>query len=117
MKLYASHGFNEFFVALGYKGEVIKRYFLDYHALNGSMSVNTASGAVMPFVKGSEDWTVNLVETGHDTQTGGRLRRLRPWLSGEHVHAHVRGRRVERRSRPGCWSSTGPTGGSPPSRR
>ena len=82
MKLYDRHGFNEFFVALGYKGEVIKRYILEYHALNGSMSVNTASGAVMPFVKGSEDWTVNLVETGHDTQTGGRLRRLRPWLSG-----------------------------------
>ncbi len=80
MKHYDHHGFREFYVALGYKGEVIKRYFLEYHALNGSMSVEVASGKVVPFRKECENWVVHLVETGHDTNTGGRVKRLEPWL-------------------------------------
>jgi glucose-1-phosphate cytidylyltransferase len=80
LKHYDRHGFNEFFVALGYKGEVIKRYFLDYHTLSGSMTVEVASGKVKPFEKHTEQWKINLIETGQDTYTGGRLRRLRPFL-------------------------------------
>ena len=82
MKHYDRHGFNEFFVALGYKGEVIKRWFLDYHALSGSMTVEIASGKLTSFEKDCEQWTVNLMETGQDTYTGGRLQRLRPFLEG-----------------------------------
>ena len=80
MKHYDRHGFNEFFLALGYKGDVIKRYFLEYHALSGSLSVRVASGSLTSFQKDCEDWQVNLMETGAGTYTGGRLKRLEPWL-------------------------------------
>ena len=80
MKLYAHYGFEEFFIALGYKSEVIKRYFLDYYSLNGSMTVNLRSGEVRTHEKESEDWTVHLIDTGLHTLTGGRVKRLEPWL-------------------------------------
>ena len=80
MKLYAHHGFREFFIALGYKGEVIKRYFLDYYSLNGSITIDLASGSVEMQERECEDWTVHLKNTGQQTHTGGRVRRLRPWL-------------------------------------
>lgn len=80
LKHYAHHGFNEFFVALGYKGEEIKRYFLDYASLNGSMSIHLNSGKVETYNKQCEDWTLHLMDTGQDTLTGGRVKRLEPWL-------------------------------------
>jgi glucose-1-phosphate cytidylyltransferase len=84
MKIYAAFGFNEFFVALGYKGEIIKRYFLDYYHLSGSMTVNLASGKVKTLENDCcEDWTVHLVDTGAETMTGGRVRRLAPYLKNE----------------------------------
>ena len=83
MRLYAHQGFNEFCVALGYKGEMIKRYFLDYHRLSGNLTVNTGTGDVMRRHKADEDWLLHLVDTGADTLTGGRVRRLEPWLRGE----------------------------------
>lgn len=82
MKHYAHHGFKEFFVALGYKGEAIKRYFLDYYSLNGSMTIDLASGVVQTGERECEDWVVHLKNTGQSTLTGGRVRRLRPWLEG-----------------------------------
>ena len=80
MKHYASHGFREFFVALGYKGEVIKRYFLDYHHLVKSMTVELATGHTSFHESDVEDWIVHLIDTGEETQTGGRVKRLQPWL-------------------------------------
>ena len=80
MKHYAHHGFKEFFVALGYKGEFIKRYFLDYYSLNGSLTIDLASGAVETDDRECEDWIVHLKNTGLKANTGGRVRRLRPWL-------------------------------------
>lgn len=80
MKKYAHHGFSDFFLALGYKGEIIKRYFLDHYSLGGSLSVNLASGLVEDLEKDTEDWTVHLMDTGQRTQTGGRIKRLEPWL-------------------------------------
>ena len=80
MKKYAHHGFNDFFLALGYKGEIIKRYFLDHYSLGGSLRVNLASGLVEDLEKDTEDWTVHLMDTGQQTQTGGRIKRLEPWL-------------------------------------
>jgi glucose-1-phosphate cytidylyltransferase len=83
LKHYARHGFSEFVVALGYKGEAIKRYFLDYRALRGDLAVRLKTGEVeLHAPPDDEDWTVHLVDTGHDTHTGGRVRRLRPLLEG-----------------------------------
>jgi glucose-1-phosphate cytidylyltransferase len=83
MKHYAHYGFNEFLVALGYKGEYIKRYFMDYYTLNGSMTLDLATGAVQPQIKECEDWKIHLLDTGVQTNTGGRLKRLEPYLGDE----------------------------------
>jgi glucose-1-phosphate cytidylyltransferase len=83
MKHYAHHGFKEFVVALGYKGDVIKRYFLDYAKLQSNLTVNLASGDVMRRGSPAEDWTVHLIDTGITTNTGGRLKRLGPVLGRE----------------------------------
>lgn len=82
MKHYSFHGFDDFVVALGYKGDYIKRYFAEFASLHGSISVDFRSGSVsrrdVP-----PDWRVELVETGVDTLTGGRIKRLAPWLGNE----------------------------------
>ncbi len=83
MKQYAHHGFKEFFVALGYKGEVIKRYFMDYYSMNGNMTVDLANGNVRVHSTECNDWVVHLLDTGIPTQTGGRIKRLEPWLKAE----------------------------------
>jgi glucose-1-phosphate cytidylyltransferase len=80
MKHYAHFGLREFYVALGYKGDVIKRFFVDYSALAGSLTVKTASGQVAPHGEGPDDWSVHLIETGAGTNTGGRVKRLQPHL-------------------------------------
>ena len=80
MKHYAHYGFDEFFVALGYKGEVIKRYFLDYYALGASMTVQLSSGTVEVHEQERDKWAVHLLDTGFDVMTGGRVKRLEPWL-------------------------------------
>src|SRR5579871_5763358 len=76
MRLYAHYGFNEFAVALGYKGDLIKRYFLDYAKLNSNFTVKLASGDAMRQDVSREDWTDHLMDTGANTMTGGRVKRL-----------------------------------------
>ena len=83
MKLYAHYGYKEFVIALGYKGDVIKRYFLDYAKLQSNFTVNLASGDVMRHGGPPEDWIVHLVDTGVATNTGGRLKRLKQVLGRE----------------------------------
>ncbi len=83
MKHYERYGFDEFLVALGYRGESIKRYFLDCLALSGSMTVEFPDGNVTRHGGEREEWTVHLVETGKESGTGGRLGRLAPWLRSE----------------------------------
>lgn len=83
MKIYASYGFNEFVVALGYKGEVIKSYFLNYYFLRSSFTVDLAQNRLDVRDNECEDWRIHLEDTGLDTQTGGRLRRLRSELGNE----------------------------------
>ncbi len=83
MKHYAHYGFNEFFIACGYKGEIIKRYFLDYHTLNGNLTVHLPNGKLEVRNEACEDWVVNLIDTGMKTLTGGRVKRLEPWLKDE----------------------------------
>jgi len=81
MKHYSRYGFNEFVLALGYKGEQIKRYFLDYYALGRDMLISLQDGAVMPLNRNNvEPWRVHLVDTGEATLTGGRLKQLEPLI-------------------------------------
>jgi glucose-1-phosphate cytidylyltransferase len=80
MKHFGHYGFSEFYIALGYKGDLIKRYFLDYYALNSSMTISLKSGMVEVMEGEREDWTVHLMDTGLATNTGGRVKRLEPWL-------------------------------------
>jgi len=83
MKHYAHYGFNEFVLALGYKGEDVKRYFLDYYRLNGNVSIDLGTGKVEVSHEQPQEWTVHLVDTGLQTNTGGRVRRLRSFLGDE----------------------------------
>ena len=83
LRHYARHGFKEFVIALGYKGDAIKQFFRDYHALNGDMTIRLAHGVAERHRQEPDDWTVHLVDTGLHTQTGGRVGRLRPWLADE----------------------------------
>ncbi len=80
MKIYERHGFNEFTLALGYKGDMIKDYFLNYHARQSDLTVHLKSGRTDYVNPTAEDWHVTLVDTGGDTHTGGRLLRLKPLL-------------------------------------
>lgn len=80
LKHYSHYGVNEFFVALGHRGDVIKRFFMDYKVLHGSLTVAVARGEVQMHEGPSEDWIVHLVETGAQTNTGGRIKRLEPRL-------------------------------------
>ena len=82
MKHYSGYGFNEFVLALGHKGEQIKRYFLDYHAVGSDMTISLKDGHVAPLNHVMEPWTVHLVDTGAATLTGGRLRQLEPFIGG-----------------------------------
>src|ERR1051325_2715678 len=81
MKHYSHYGFKEFFIALGYKGEEIKRYFLDYHNLSGNITLGLAKGIIETSARECEDWTIHLMDTGPATATGGRVKRLQPWLT------------------------------------
>jgi len=81
MRHYAHYNFNEFFIALGHRGEVIKRFFMDYCSLSGSLTVDLRHGKVETQESDCEDWVVHLKNTGLETNTGGRIKRLEPWLS------------------------------------
>lgn len=84
MRHYAHYGHNEFSIALGYKGEFIKRYMTDYCSLQGNLTVHLKSGQVDQHQAGSElDWTVDLVDTGTNTNTGGRIKRLAPYMGNQ----------------------------------
>jgi glucose-1-phosphate cytidylyltransferase len=82
MNIYAAHGIDEFIIALGYKAEIIKQYFLSFYALNSDISIDLGSGETVIRKNGDRfKWKVHLVDTGLNTETGGRLKRLREWLS------------------------------------
>lgn len=76
MKIYAAHGVNEFVLCLGYRGWQIKEYFLNYARLSSDLTVDLASGAVEMLRPASEPWKIHLIDTGEDTRTGGRLKRV-----------------------------------------
>lgn len=82
MKIFERHGINDFTLALGYKGEVIKDYFLNYHARQSDLTVDLKNNNVGYTNPTAEDWRLSLIDTGTNTMTGGRLLRLK-----EHLHS------------------------------
>lgn len=80
MRFYASHGFHEFLVACGYKGEMIKEYFNNFYTHNTDFFVNLHTGSREVVSANGFNWQVGLFDTGQDTMTGGRIRRLARWL-------------------------------------
>ena len=76
MKIYAAHGVTEFVICLGYKGWMIKEFFLNYRAHASDLTVDLATGAVEVTRPAAEPWRVTLVDTGEESMTGGRLRRI-----------------------------------------
>jgi glucose-1-phosphate cytidylyltransferase len=83
MQTYAHFGHKDFYVALGYKAEVIKEYFLNYRALNADFTVDLASGSVNPHQVDPVDWRVTLVNTGGESMTGGRVKRMKSFIGNE----------------------------------
>ena len=83
MKGYAHFGHNDFYVALGYKAEKIKEYFLNYRTLNADFTVNLGTGDVNPHQLDEIDWKVTLIDCGLYTMTGGRVKRMKPFIGNE----------------------------------
>ena len=84
MMHYSCFGYRDFVIALGYKGEVIKRYMVDYCSLESNLTVNLKAGRVdLHDTDGIQDWTINLIDTGLHTMTGGRIKRLQPYIGNE----------------------------------
>ena len=83
MKTYAHWGFNEFVIALGYKGDYIKRWMIEYSSLQGDLTISLKDGKVQILEGEREDWTVSLVDTGVATMTGGRIKRLAPYIGDD----------------------------------
>jgi glucose-1-phosphate cytidylyltransferase len=83
MNIYAHQGFNEFIIALGYRAESIKEYFLNFYAINNDLSIDLSTGNTTIHGGKQPGWKVHLVDTGLQTETGGRLKRLREWLQGD----------------------------------
>jgi glucose-1-phosphate cytidylyltransferase len=83
MNTYATHGHNDFYLALGYKAEVIKEYFLHYSSVNSNFTVDLSNGDISLHQKDEIDWKVTLVQTGLDSMTGGRVKRMQDFIGNE----------------------------------
>jgi len=81
MRIYARYGFKDFVLCLGYKGELIKDYFLQYQARNSDCTVDLANGEITYHHDARADWTVTLADTGLSTRKGGRIKRIEPYLT------------------------------------
>lgn len=83
MKMYSAHGINEFVVCCGYKGYVIKEYFANYFLHQSDVTIDLANNSIEVHHKKAEPWKVTLVDTGEETQTGGRLKRVANYIDGD----------------------------------
>lgn len=83
MKMYSIHGITDFVVCLGYKGYMIKEYFLNYYAHTADLEIDLKTGSQTVLSSDSEPWSITLVDTGSDTMTGGRLKRVAKYLENE----------------------------------
>jgi len=83
MKTYANYNYKDFYLAAGYKAEVIKDYFLNYRSLNSDFTVNLSSGEISLINVEKIDWNVTVVDTGLNSMTGGRLKRMKSFINNE----------------------------------
>jgi len=83
MNSYAYYGYKDFYVALGYKAEVIKEYFINYRTMNADFTVDLKNGIISPHQSDIVDWKITLVDSGLNTMTGGRVRRMKPYIDNE----------------------------------
>lgn len=83
MMHYSTYGFDDFVIALGYKAEVIKKYMVDYCSLNSNLTVSLGNGEIKMHESYNPGWTVDLIDTGITTNTGGRIKRLAPYVGKE----------------------------------
>lgn len=83
MKIYSAHGLNDFLICCGYRGHMIKEYFANYFMYNADVTFDLRENKMQVHNANSEPWKVTLVDTGEDTMTGGRLKRVRNYLGGE----------------------------------
>jgi glucose-1-phosphate cytidylyltransferase len=85
MKIYSTFEISEFIIALGYKGDFIKEYFLNFYAINNDITINLANGKTTVHDGKQPNWKIHLIDTGLHTQTGGRLKRLQKWLGKDEI--------------------------------
>ena len=83
MKIYSSHGINDFIICLGYKGYIIKEYFANYFLHSSNVTFDIANNKMEVHEHSAEPWRVTLVDTGDKTMTGGRLKKIKPFLDNE----------------------------------
>lgn len=83
MKIYSAHGYNDFIICLGYKGYLIKEYFSNYFLHKSDVTVNLANNTLKVHGSQAEPWTITMVDTGTDTMTGGRIKRIAPYVGNE----------------------------------
>jgi glucose-1-phosphate cytidylyltransferase len=83
MNIYASYGHDEFILALGYKAEVVKEYFLNFYAINNDITLDLEEGHTVVHEGNQPHWKIHLIDTGIATQTGGRIKRLKDWIGNE----------------------------------
>jgi glucose-1-phosphate cytidylyltransferase len=83
MKIYSSHGINEFIICCGYKGYIIKEYFANYFLHMSDVTFNMHDNSIEIHNQKAEPWKITLIDTGDDSQTGGRLKRVKSYLSNE----------------------------------
>lgn len=80
MKNYANYGFNDFQIALGYKSEIIKQYFLNFKMLNSNFKIDLNNNEISFFNDNNLDWQVSLIDTGLNSMTGGRVKKMQPYI-------------------------------------
>jgi len=83
MNIFSAYGYKEFIIALGYKGEIIKDYFLNFYALNSDLSIDLVDGRSIIHQGRQPDWRIDLVDTGQNTLTGGRVKRLKSRIGND----------------------------------
>src|SRR6187401_1761407 len=83
MKIYSHYGFNEFVICLGYKGYMIKEYFANYHRHESDLTIDLTTNSIQIHSSSAEPWKVTLIDTGVDTMTGGRVKRIKQYTESK----------------------------------
>ncbi len=87
MKIYSQYNFNEFVIALGYKGQMIKDYFINYQFINSDLRINLSNKEIKILDSNNENWIINLIETGEEVMTGGRIKKAFEFVNNETIMA------------------------------